>query len=142
MPRELEQSVLSRFARYGGGAIFRKTSCGVSYAYSMSDYNGHFGIRELCDICPARQVALCRKGWRMPSVSEVSRLAETIGVVKPFGVNHRAVEYHGLSEQPRYYIQHALNYQVHDTCYPHFLDRHGRAGEGEPYQPSSERTYE
>ena len=128
LPSELERSVLERFTRFGGKSIFRKTSCGVSFAYSLADYNGHYGIRELCDICPASQVARCRNSWQRPSDSDVLKFAEKIGVNGSFSVNERAVEYHGLSEQHRYFIQHALQFQVHDARHPHLLNQHGRAG--------------
>ena len=42
-------------------SLFRKTSCAVSYAHGLPDYNGHYGIRELCDICPLGQLDLCRR---------------------------------------------------------------------------------
>jgi len=35
--------VLAAFAR-DGGPLFRKTSCAVSYAHELPDYNGHYGI--------------------------------------------------------------------------------------------------
>jgi hypothetical protein len=34
------------------------------------------------------------------------------------------------SEQPRYYLQHALGFQVHDVRYPHCTRQHGRASIG------------
>jgi hypothetical protein len=34
------------------------------------------------------------------------------------------------SEQPRYYLQHALGFQVHDVRHPHHVNRHGRADIG------------
>jgi len=51
VPETLEQRVLAAFA--GSASLFRKTSCAVSYAHGLPDYNDHYGIRELCDICPA-----------------------------------------------------------------------------------------
>ncbi len=45
MPETLEQRVLEAFRPLGGGPLFRKTSCAVSYAHSLPDYNGHVGIR-------------------------------------------------------------------------------------------------
>jgi hypothetical protein len=33
-------------------------------------------------------------------------------------------------EQPRYYLQHALGFQVHDMRHPHVERRHGRADIG------------
>jgi DNA repair photolyase len=54
VPETLEQRVLSVFT--ASAPLFRKTSCAVSYAHGLPDYNGHYGIRELCDIC--RSVSL------------------------------------------------------------------------------------
>lgn len=34
------------------------------------------------------------------------------------------------TEQPRYYLQHALGFQVHDIRHPHRDRRHGRADIG------------
>lgn len=32
-----------------------------------------------------------------------------------------------VSEQPRYYLQHALGFQIHDAAHPHHPRQHGRA---------------
>lgn len=34
------------------------------------------------------------------------------------------------NEQPRYFLQHALGFQIHDHHHPHQLRRHGRADIG------------
>ncbi len=39
VPETLEQRVLEAFA--GSASLFRKTSCAVSYAHGLPDYNGH-----------------------------------------------------------------------------------------------------
>lgn len=57
VPEELEARVLDAFPN--ASALFRKTSCAVSYAHGLPDYNGHYGVRELCDICPLSQLELC-----------------------------------------------------------------------------------
>ena len=44
VPETLEQRVLAAFA--GLASLFRKTSCAVSYAHGLPDYNGHYGIRN------------------------------------------------------------------------------------------------
>ena len=62
VPETLEQRVLAAFA--GSAALFRKTSCAVSYVHGLPDYNGHYGIREFCDICPAAQAARCRSAHK------------------------------------------------------------------------------
>ena len=66
MPRAAERRVLGAFRTHAGGPLFRKTSCAVSYAHGLPDYNGHVGIRELCDICPLPQLALCEKAHGYP----------------------------------------------------------------------------
>ncbi len=46
-------------------------------------------------------------------------------------ITERAVVVSGLeTEQPRYYLQHTLGFQVHDVRHPHRERRHGRAGIG------------
>jgi len=43
-------------------------------------------------------------------------------------ITERAALISGLSdEQPRYYLQHALGFQMHDVRHPHQVGRHGRA---------------
>lgn len=66
MPEVAEQRILDHFhqpenAGAPWGALFRKTSCGVAYAHGEADYNGHYGIQELCNICPQDQLRLCQK---------------------------------------------------------------------------------
>jgi hypothetical protein len=46
-------------------------------------------------------------------------------------VTERAVAVSGFAdEQPRYYLQHALGFQVHDVRYPYRSRQHGRADVG------------
>jgi hypothetical protein len=49
----------------------------------------------------------------------------------PLGVHNiseRAAVVAGLDdEQPRYFLQHALGFQIHDHRHPHRPRRHGRA---------------
>ena len=132
VPETLERRVLSAFA--DSASLFRKTSCAVSYAHGLPDYNGHYGISELCDICPLSQLDLCRRAHRIPTVAQIHdaarALPEAAGMVIA-GITERAAVVHSLvSEQPRYYLQHALNFQVHDVEYPHQPHRHGRADIG------------
>ncbi len=132
VPETLEQRVLAAFA--GSASLFRKTSCAVSYAHGLPDYNGHYGIRELCDICPVSQVNLCRGAHQVPSASQIHQAAralpETAGI-QVTDISERAAIVTGLAgEQPRYYLQHALGFQVHDARHPHHLHRHGRADLG------------
>ena len=132
MPEVLEQRVLAAFA--DSASLFRKTSCAVSYAHGLPDYNGHYGIRELCGICPVSQVGLCRSAHQVPSASQIYRAAralpETAGM-KVVDISERAAVVSGLDdEQPRYYLQHALGFQMHDGRHPHRVHRHGRADIG------------
>lgn len=139
-PRDLEERILARAAqRPTGSPLFRKTSCGVAYAHRVSDYNGHYGIRELCDICPSRQVDRCANAWTRPDERRVAETAARLGGTL-VEVNDRAVVVAGLSEQPRYLIQHSLGYQVHDVAKPHYHHQHGRAAAGWPIAIATEDT--
>jgi hypothetical protein len=54
MPADLDAAVIAAWRASGSSPpLFRKTSCGVAYAHKVPDYNGHWGVREICDICPA-----------------------------------------------------------------------------------------
>lgn len=126
-PRELEQRVIPLFGSAGGGALFRKTSCAVSFAHKQPDFNGHFGIRELCDICPQSQVARCAAAFRRPNEEAVKELTHHVGTTQTPEIGDRAITFDSLDEESRYYIQHSLGYQVHDRRHPHFHFQHGRA---------------
>jgi hypothetical protein len=106
--------------------LFRKTSCAVAYAHGMADYNGHFGIRELCDICPTAQVQRCARAWTRPDPTVLSAAAAGLGgeLVK---LTERAAIVAGLDEQRRYRLQHGFGFQIHDVEKPHHRHRHGRA---------------
>ncbi|MFJ2178264.1 radical SAM protein [Streptomyces sp. NPDC087851] len=128
MPETAEQRILDAFERDDSwGALFRKTSCGVAYAHEEADYNGHYGIRELCDICPPEQVAKCRAAWLKPDLANVIQEARGLGATGPIEVNDRAIVVEGLDEPPRYYLQHGFGFQCHDRAKPHYHRRHGRA---------------
>ncbi|MFC3345983.1 radical SAM protein [Streptomyces echinoruber] len=132
MPETLESRILAAFRRPSDeeqpfGPLFRKTSCAVAYAHQMADYNGHYGIRELCDICPRRQVGLCAQAWKAPAQEDVDRAAAQLGATGPVQITDRAVITEGLGEQPRYFLQHGYGFQVHDRSHPHRPRRHGRA---------------
>ncbi|MEV6608837.1 radical SAM protein [Kutzneria sp. NPDC051319] len=132
VPETLEARVLSRFGTQS--PLFRKTSCAVSYAHGLPDYNGHYGIRELCDICPLGQLVRCKSAYRVPAADRIWKTAQAVpearGVVVT-DITERAAVVSGLAtEQPRYYLQHALGFQVHDIRHPHHERRHGRADIG------------
>jgi hypothetical protein len=132
MPETLERRVLAAFDE--STPLFRKTSCAVSFIHGLPDYNGHAGIREICDICPVTQLDLCRGAHRVPTRQQVHEAAaglpETRGLTV-VAITGRAAVVAGLAdEQPRYYLQHALGFQVHDVIHPHNLRQHGRAGIG------------
>jgi hypothetical protein len=132
VPETLEARVLDAFSH--SSALFRKTSCAVSYAHGLPDYNGHYGIRELCDICPVGQLQLCAGAHRVPSAEDVHHVASVLpeaDSLKVVDISERAIVVSGLeTEQPRYFLQHVLSFQVHDERHPHHTRRHGRADIG------------
>jgi DNA repair photolyase len=132
VPETLEQRVLAAFA--DSASLFRKTSCAVSYAHGLPDYNGHVGIRELCDICPLAQFDRCRQARQVPTADRLRQVASSLPEADDLTVvdiTERAAIVAGFdSEQPRYFLQHALGFQVHDVRHPHHTNRHGRADIG------------
>ncbi|WP_049570420.1 hypothetical protein [Streptomyces sp. SBT349] len=139
LPELAERRILDAFHRPEAtdapwGELFRKTSCAVAYAHGEPDYNGHYGIRELCTICPAGQLELCASTWKAPSAAEATDAARALGAVGDIEVTERAIMVEGLDEPPRYYLQHGFGYQVHDRAKPHHYRRHGRADIGWPTQ--------
>ena len=136
VPETLDRRVVEAFGVRPTGAapLFRKTSCAVSYAHGLPDYNGHYGIRELCDICPMAQLKLCADVHKVPTtrafLDAAAQLPEAAHL-KLLDISGRAVQVQGLpSEQPRYFLQHAFAFQVHDAEHPHHVNRHGRADIG------------
>jgi DNA repair photolyase len=128
LPAETEMRVLSAFA---ARPLFRKTSCGVAYVHRTADYNGHYGIQEICDICPPQQIARCAIAHRQPELFKVKELAEIANLdADQIDIDQRKIQLNNSSEQQRYFIQHTLNYQVHDRDHPHVYGRHGRAEVG------------
>jgi hypothetical protein len=137
VPETLERRVLSVFA--DSATLFRKTSCAVSYVHALPDYNGHVGIRELCDICPLAQLDRCRQAHRLPTAERIREVACALPEARDLHVvdiTERAAVVAGFpDEQPRYYLQHVLGFQVHDVQHPHVAKRHGprqRAGRCRP----------
>jgi DNA repair photolyase len=132
VPETLERRVLAAFD--AATPLFRKTSCAVAYAHGMPDYNGHYGIRELCDICPLGQLERCAGAHRVPSPDRLRQIASDLPeaqCLEVVDITDRAAVVAGLAtEQPRYYLQHALGFQVHDVRHPHHERRHGRADLG------------
>ncbi|MFN6935350.1 MAG: hypothetical protein ACK4NZ_09375 [Tsuneonella sp.] len=128
MPREVERRILRRF---DGPHLFRKTSCAIGFAHGVPDWNGHYGIDHICDICPGAQVAICAGAHRVPDRNAVEALAIAAGLSGDgieIGVGHITLA--DSTEQQRYFIQHSLGFQVHDLATPHLPGRHGRAEEG------------
>jgi DNA repair photolyase len=128
MPSDLEARVI-RAHRDSGIAVplMRKTSCGVAFAHAESDYNGHWGVPEVCDICPAVQRERCRSAHRAPAETEMHEVLQRFAYDSDFLVEDGHVWTAGLGEERRYHLQHTLGYQVWDVDWPHFPGRHGRA---------------
>ena len=132
VPEMLERRILSEFGN--SIRLFRKTSCAVSYVHSVPDYNGHYGIKEICDICPKHQVDICAENHKVPTRDRILTAARPLPEAKNLEViriTDRAAIVAGLeAEQPRYFLQHSLQFQFHDQRLPHLPGRHGRADIG------------
>ena len=131
LPGELERRVIAAHSASGlRTPLMRKTSCGVAFAHSEPDYNGHWGVREICDICPAAQRRRCAAAYRQPAADEMRELLERFGYDTDFLIEDGHVWTAGQGEERRYHLQHTLGHQVWDIDWPHFPGRHGRAEEG------------
>jgi hypothetical protein len=126
LPRDTESRILAHFE---GRPIFRKTSCGVAFAHGTPDFNGHFGISEICSICPEGQREICSKHHHKPDTEAVRSLARSVSLADLNGIeiSDRRIVVSGSTEAQRYFMQHTLNFQVHDRAQPHRQHRHGRA---------------
>ncbi|MER7009917.1 hypothetical protein ABT324_00615 [Saccharopolyspora sp. NPDC000359] len=125
--------MLEAFQNGDGGPLFRKTSCGVSYSHEVPDWNGHYGIRELCDICPAKQLALCAGAHKIPTEEVIRSTVAHLPNTRDFDVveiTERAAILAGLEEPARLFAQNTLGFQMHDEKRPHKYRRHGRADIG------------
>lgn len=131
MPGDLDARVVAAWKASGiNTPLFRKTSCGVAYAHQIADYNGHWGVRELCDICPAAQQRRCADDHTQPSPADMQRTLDQFGYESQFLIEDGHVWTHGLGEQRRYALQHTLRYQIWELDQPHFLHAHGRSLNG------------
>lgn len=119
-----------------GTPLFRKTSCGVAYAHDAPDYNGHRGVREICDICPSAQQRRCAGDHPQPRPADMDRILAQLGYHTPYRIEDGHAWTHGLGEQRRYAIQHTLRYQIRELDQPHYLHNHGRAPYGHTPDPA------
>lgn len=137
LPAEIDEKVIDAWRASGATtALFRKTSCGVSFVHGAPDYNGHWGVNELCDICPDGQRTLCRDAHTPPTDEQLRKVLDRFGYDTPTMIDGGHVWTCGLTEQQRYPIQHALAYQIWDLDLPHFAHAHGRSRAG--YHPDEE----
>jgi hypothetical protein len=77
----------------------------------LPNYLGHYGLREVCGICPVRQIGRWSAG--KPTAY---RMLRGYGMSPPSS-RRLVVSWSWTSRsgrQPRYYLQHTLGFQVHD----------------------------
>ena len=139
MPAELDAAVVAAWRASGiSTPLMRKTSCGVAYAHQTPDYNGHWGVPELCDICPVAQQERCAAAHRQPDAADMDRVLTQFGYESPYLIEPGHVWTHGLGEQRRYALQHTLGFQMWELDQPHFFHAHGRSPHGYVLDPAQE----
>ncbi|GII60606.1 hypothetical protein Skr01_06910 [Sphaerisporangium krabiense] len=141
LPAELDARVVQAWRDSGITIpLYRKTSCGVTASWQLPDYNGHLGVPQLCDICPAEQVARCAAALRAPSDEEFRAALESFGFDPgtPFMVEDGHVLTGDLGEQRRYALQHHFGFQIWEVEHPHLPTAHGRALEGYALSPQQQ----
>src|SRR5260370_20333520 len=79
--------------------LFCKTSCGVAYAHAAPDYNGHWGVREICDIFPTAQQQRCAADHRQPAPADMDRVLAHLRYTTPYLIAYAHVWTNGLGEQ-------------------------------------------
>lgn len=131
MPQELDEKVVKQYQLSGiTTPLFRKTSCAATYVHGLPDYNGHWGVRELCDICPLEQRKKCAKHHKAPSTSEFKDLLLQYPIFRETGrflIEDDHIWTEKLGEERRYYLQHKLGFQIWDIDWPHHKFSHGRS---------------
>jgi len=128
LPRDLERKVLRLWNDLCPQTpIFRKTTCAAAFVHGLPDPNGHWGVRDICAICPRGQQAVCAAAHQRPEGPDVQSLLDQFEYRTPFEVEDGHIWTEGLTEQQRYNLQHQLGYQVWDRSYPHLPRQHGRA---------------
>lgn len=143
MAADLDARVVAAWRASGTTTpLFRKTSCGVAFAHGTFDYNGHWGVRELCDICPLEQQQRCADALRQPTDTDMRRVLDHFGFDTPWDIDDGHVWTTGLGEQRRYAIQHDLNYQIWDIETPHVLGAHGRSLTGHALNPEQAADFD
>ena len=143
LPKELENRIFEAYTKSGLQIpLFRKTSCGVTFAQKLPDYNGHWGVNELCDICPQAQRELCAREYKAPTKDEFQKLLDTYEYDTPFLIEGGHIWTQGLGEEKRYHLQHTLGYQIWDIEKPHFKNQHGRSPFGHLQKDEDKEWYE
>ncbi|GGL06886.1 hypothetical protein [Mangrovihabitans endophyticus] len=136
LPADLDARVVAAWRASGiTTPLFRKTSCGVAYAHAAPDYNGHWGVRELCDICPTAQRQRCADDHHEPTSADLDAVLAHLGYTTDYLIEEGHIWTRGLGEQHRYAIQHTLRHQIWELDQPHYLHAHGRSLNGHTTDP-------
>jgi hypothetical protein len=139
MTGELDTRVIEAWKQSGiTTPLFRKTSGGVAFTHSAPDYNGHWGVREICDIYPDAQRRRCADDYREPSAADMDATLAQLDYTSQYLIEPGHVWTHGLGEQKRYAVQHTLRHQIWELDQPHYLHAHGRSLLG--HTPDPEQT--
>lgn len=144
MPADLDAKVVAAWRASGiSTPLMRKTSCGVAYAHGTADYNGHWGIPELCDICPLGQRDRCAAAYQKPTAADMEKVLARLSYEPglPYEIEDGHIWTGGLDEQRRYPIQHMLGYQVWDVRQPHHAHAHGRSPYGHLIDPAEQAHF-
>ncbi|MBL7626420.1 hypothetical protein [Frankia nepalensis] len=142
MPEELDARVVAAWRASGTSTpLFRKTSCGVAFAHRVPDYNGHWGVRELCDICPPLQQKRCADSYSEPTTAQFEAVLAQLGYETEYVIEPGHVWTHGLGEQQRYAVQHTLRFQIWELDQPHHLHAHGRSLLGHSVDATQDKEF-
>ncbi|MBE2266925.1 MAG: radical SAM protein [Anaerolinea sp.] len=102
-------------AKYPAYPLYKHTSCAVSYALGIPDYNATIYRDPICkgSNCPAGKRLICESARAVPNVEQVHLLLSRIGRTNEFTLTAEAVEIAGTLTQEDYaFLLHRLNFPI------------------------------
>lgn len=116
IPFEVKDLIrLTAASKYPDYPIYRHTSCAVSLALSIADYNATVYRKEICNNsnCPAYHRRKCETAQRVPTESRIADLLNRIGVEPDFAIHDSFLQIFSKITQEDYtFILHQVNFPI------------------------------
>ncbi len=116
LPRGAEERLRTLAAeKHPDYPLYKHSSCAVSYALSIPDYNGTVYHDPICkgSNCPAWKRKICEDARDRPTSQKVQDLFSRLGLRQSFAITEHAVEISGeISQEEFAFLLHRLNYPL------------------------------